>query len=70
MAVLPTPRFSRGIGLVSDLFCGKKSAVASCVFWASFYAHAAIFGLVPKLVIFTSCISITLRAVIGLFYVS
>ena len=38
--VLPTPRFSRGIGLVLDLFREEKIAVA--VFWASLYAHAAI----------------------------
>ena len=36
------------------------------VFWASFYAHAAIFGLVSKVMVFTPCV--TIRAVI--FYVS
>ena len=57
-AVLPTPRFSRGIGLVLHLFRGLKSAGAGCCFGASFYVHAAIFGLVPKMVIVTSCITL------------
>ena len=46
-AVLPSPRFSRTIGLVLDGFRGEKIAVASCgflgfflckcrYFWASF----------------------------------
>ena len=48
-AVLPSPRFSCAIGLVLDLFRGEKIAVA--VFWATIYAHAAIFGLVSKVVV-------------------
>ena len=60
--VLPSPRFSRGIGLVLDLFRGGEIAVAGCdllgfivfilmpVFWASLESGG-----------FTSCV--TLRAV-------
>ena len=39
-AVLPSPLFSRAIGLDLDLF--RKVAVE--FFWASFYGHAAILG--------------------------
>ena len=49
--MLPSPRFSRAIGLVLDLLRGGKIAVAGCGFWATFYAHAAIFGLVSKVVV-------------------
>ena len=54
-SVSPTPRFSRGIGHVLDMFRVKKSAVAGSVFWLLFmHVHAAIFGpvnfqLVPLL---------------------
>ena len=51
--VLPTPRFSRGIGLVLYLFRGGKIAVA--VFWASLHAHAAIS---QKQLFFTSRVTI------------
>ena len=44
--VLPSPPFSRGIGLVLDLFRGEKQQLRVAGFWASFYAHAANFGLV------------------------
>ena len=65
--VLPSPWFSSGIGLSCFRLVPRgKLAVAGCGCWASFCAHAAIFGLVSKVVVFTSCV--TLRAVI--FYVS
>ena len=38
-AVLPVPRFSRGIGLVWIGRCGKNLAVAVCGFWVGF-SHA------------------------------
>ena len=42
--MLPTPRFSRGIGLVLHLFRGRgELQLRVAVFGASFYAHAAIF---------------------------
>ena len=44
--MLPSPQFPRGIGLVLDLFRGEKIAVAGYGFLASFYAHAAILGIV------------------------
>ena len=45
--MLPIPRFSSSFPVL-DLFRGGKSAVA---FWASFYAHAAIFGIVSKVMV-------------------
>ena len=44
----------------------KTSSCELRFFWASFYAHAAIFGLVSKVMVSTPCV--TIRAVI--FYVS
>ena len=37
----------------------EQFAVAGCVVWASFCAHAAIFGFVSKVVVFTSCVVFT-----------
>ena len=43
-AVLPTPRFYRGIGLVLDLFHGGKLAVAGCGFLGFFLSICRYFG--------------------------
>ena len=66
-AVLPSPRFSRAIGLVLDLFRGGKIAVA--VFWATFYAYAAIFGLVSKVVVLRMCYTKS-RLILRLFIIT
>ena len=44
-AVLPTPRFYRGIGLVLELFRGEKLAVAGCVFVGFFLSICRYFWL-------------------------
>ena len=46
-AVLPVPRFSRGIGLVLMRRCGKNLAVVGCCFLGYFFAITfSYFGLV------------------------
>ena len=42
-SVLPSPRFSRGIGLVLDLFRGEKIAVAGCFFLGLLFMHMPLF---------------------------
>ena len=64
--VLPSPRFSRAIGLVLDLFRGKIIAVAVCGFLGYFLCTCRYFWASFKSGGFTSCA--TLRTV--LFYVS
>ena len=66
-AVLPIPRFSRAIGLVLDLFGGGKIAVAC--FWATFYACAAIFGLISKAVVLRMCYTKS-RLILRLFIIN
>ena len=63
-SVLPSPRFSRAIGLVLDLFSGEKIAVAGCGFLGFFLCTCRYFWASFKSGGFTSCV--TLRAV--LFY--
>ena len=47
--LLPTPRFSRGIGLVLDLFRGgEKSAVAGCGFLGFLLCACRYFGASSK----------------------
>ena len=60
--VLPSPRFSRAIGLVLDLLRGGEIAVAGCGFLGYFLCTCRYIWASFKNGGFTSCV--TLRAVL------
>ena len=56
--LLPSPRFSRAIGLVLDMFRGKKIAVAGCGFLGYFLCTCRYFWASFKSDGFTSCVTL------------